>query len=40
MIVEKLKVRDPVKAATIGDLEAEHQGGNKASAPGRGSSAS
>jgi hypothetical protein len=29
MIVEKLKVRDPVKAATIGDLEAEHQGGTR-----------
>src|SRR5215467_1294188 len=29
MIVEKLKVRDPVAAATIGDLEAEHQEGTK-----------
>jgi hemerythrin-like domain-containing protein len=29
MIVEKLKVRDPVTAATIGDLEAEHQEGTK-----------
>jgi hypothetical protein len=29
MIVEKLKARDPVAAATIGDLEAEHQEGTK-----------
>ena len=29
MIVEKLKVRDPVTAATIGDLEAQHQEGAK-----------
>jgi hemerythrin-like domain-containing protein len=27
MIVEKLKARDPVAAATIGDLEAQHQEG-------------
>jgi hypothetical protein len=27
MIVEKLKARDPVAAATIGDLEAEHREG-------------
>ena len=29
MIVEKLRARDPVAAATIGDLEAEHQAGTK-----------
>jgi len=29
MIVGKLKARDPVAAATIGDLEAEHQEGTK-----------
>jgi len=29
MIVEKLKARDPVAAAGIGDLEAEHQEGTK-----------
>ena len=29
MIVEKLEARDPVAAATIGDLEAEHQEGTK-----------
>jgi hemerythrin-like domain-containing protein len=29
MIVEKLKARDPVAAATCGDLEAEHQEGTK-----------
>jgi len=29
MIVEKLKARDPFAAATIGDLEAEHQEGTK-----------
>jgi hemerythrin-like domain-containing protein len=29
VIVEKLKVRDPVTAVTIGDLEAEHQEGAK-----------
>ena len=29
MIVEKLKARDPVAAAAIGDLEAEHQAGTK-----------
>jgi hemerythrin-like domain-containing protein len=29
MIVEKLKVRDPVAAATVGDLEAQHQEGAK-----------
>jgi hemerythrin-like domain-containing protein len=28
MIVEKLRARDPVAAATIGDLEAEHQAGS------------
>ena len=29
LIVEKLKMRDPSKAATMGDLEAEHQEGAK-----------
>ena len=29
MIVEKLRARDPVAAATIGDLETEHQAGTK-----------
>jgi hemerythrin-like domain-containing protein len=29
MIVEKLRARDPVAAATIGDLEGEHQTGTK-----------
>src|SRR5262245_66047664 len=29
MILEKLKARDPVAAATIGDLEAEHWEGTK-----------
>ena len=29
MIVERLKARDPIAAATIGDLEAEHQEGAK-----------
>ena len=29
MILEKLKARDPVAAATIGDLEAEHQKGTR-----------
>jgi hemerythrin-like domain-containing protein len=29
MIVEKLRARDPVAVATIGDLEAEHQAGTK-----------
>ena len=29
MIVDKLRARDPVAAATIGDLEAEHQEGAK-----------
>jgi hemerythrin-like domain-containing protein len=27
MIVEKLKARDPIAAATVGDLEAQHQEG-------------
>jgi hemerythrin-like domain-containing protein len=27
MVFEKLKARDPAAAATVGDLEAEHQGG-------------
>ena len=29
MIVEKLKARDPVRAATVGDLETEHREGAK-----------
>ena len=29
MIVEKLRARDPIAAATIGDFEAEHQAGTK-----------
>src|SRR5499427_9406560 len=29
IIVEKLKARDPIAAAAIGDLEAEHQEGTK-----------
>src|ERR1700687_1317225 len=29
MIFEKLKARDPIAAASVGDLEAEHQKGSK-----------
>ena len=34
MIFEKLKARDPTAAASVGDLEAEHEKGSKAPAAG------